>query len=176
MTAAGTQIMLTSFPKDHRINKRANIVMRPKPFGIIRNGEHHKLQTTCEWEINTDFHLSSWCFYNPGCGKSRTALGTGEKGHGDEVQRESPPERERQACTIAHTTHSGLRPGSSQHQPHVKKGLKGERDPGPRKLVLLEEKEGKKGVGPGWWRTLEGEIEDTAHPRFSPSTSTTIIP
>lgn len=33
----------------------------------------------------------------------------------------------------AHTPHSGLRPGSSQHLLHGKKGLKGERDPGPRK-------------------------------------------
>lgn len=50
----------------------------------------------------------------------------------------------------AHTPHSGLRPGSSQHLLHGKKGLKGERDPGPRKLVLLEEKEVKEAVVPGW--------------------------
>lgn len=169
--------MLTSFSQDHRINKRANIIMRPKPFSIIRNREYHKLQTTCEWRnkhrLPTQLLL---LLQSRVCEEQGSPVNRRKATQRWSSSRITPQKGKDSPAPTAHTPHSGLRPGSSQHLLHVKKGLKGEKDPGPRKLVLLEEKEVKQGAVPGWWRILEGEIEDTAHPRSSPSTSTTIVP
>lgn len=166
----GPKSLYTSSPKDHKINKRANTITRPKPFSIIRDREYHRRQITCAWRNKHQFPvqllLLLWCCWKPVSVKSGEALWKGEQGHRDEVQTKSPAKGERSSCTkSSHTTH---RPESWQFSVPAtcwERAWMWERDPGLREVLLLDEKEIKEGVMPSQWGTLEGAIKDTATPQ-----------
>lgn len=159
------QTTLTSFSKDHRINKRANIIMRPKPFSIIRKRTTTSFTLPVSGEINTDFQLtSSCCCQRQGVWRAGSPVNR-RKGTRRWSSSRITPER---GTTVLHCLSPHTTPGLTWQFlctcQAARKGLKGERDPGPRKLVLLEEKEVKEAVVPGWWRILEEKLEDTARP------------